>query len=146
DVLELGDELDDLEVLVLDLLALERSEASETHVEDGLRLELREVAPRHEVLARGIDVVRLADRLDHRIEVVEGDLQTLEDVGPSSCLAEVELGPASDDLLAMIDVVLEDASERQRLGLAVDQGEHVHVERELHRSVLEQVVQDLVRV
>ena len=34
----------------------------------------------------------------------------------------------------------------QRLGLAVDEGQHVHVEGQLHRRVLEQVVQDLVRV
>jgi hypothetical protein len=53
---------------------------------------------------------------------------------------------APDDLAAVVDVVLEDALERQRLRLAVDEREHVHVERELHRGVLEQVVQHLVRV
>ena len=45
-----------------------------------------------------------------------------------------------------VDVVLEHRLERQRLGLAVDQREHVHVERGLQRGVLEQVVQHLVRV
>ena len=40
DVLELGDELDDREVLLLDLLALEGREAGEPHVEDRLGLEL----------------------------------------------------------------------------------------------------------
>ena len=43
DVLELGDQLDDREVLVLDLLALEGGEAREAHVEDRLRLQLGEV-------------------------------------------------------------------------------------------------------
>ena len=38
------------------------------------------------------------------------------------------------------------ALSEQRLGLAVDQGEHVQVERRRHRGVLEQVVQHLVRV
>ena len=42
DVLELGDELDDREVLVLDLLALEGGQAGEAHVEDRLGLELGE--------------------------------------------------------------------------------------------------------
>ena len=93
-----------------------------------------------------LDVGRLADRLDDRVEVVEGDLEALEDVGPGAGLAEVELGPPPDDLAAVVDVVLEDALERQRLGLAVDERQHVHVERELHRGVLEQVVQHLVRV
>ena len=146
DVLELGDELDDREVLVLDLLALERGEAGEAHVEDGLGLQLGQVEARHEVVPGDVDVGRLADRLDDRVEVVEGDLEALEDVRPRARLAEVELGPPADDLAAMVDVVLEHAAQRQRLRLAVDERQHVHVERELHRGVLEQVVQHLVRV
>ena len=59
---------------------------------------------------------------------------------------EVEVGPAPDDLAAVVDVVLEHRLQRQRLRLAVDQGEHVQVERGLQRRVLEQVVQHLVRV
>ena len=96
--------------------------------------------------ARGLDVGRLADRADHLVEVVEGDLEALEDVGPLAGLAEVELGPPPDDLAAVLDVVGDDRLERQRLGLAVDEGEHVEVERQLHRRVLEQVVQHRVRV
>ena len=93
-----------------------------------------------------LDVGRLADRLDDRVEVVERDLEALEDVGPGARLLEVELGPPADDLAAVVDVVAEDALERQRLGLAVDEREHVQVERRLQRGVLEQVVQHLVRV
>ena len=64
---------------------------------------------RHEVRLRPCSTsARLADRLDHRVEVVEGDLEALEDVGPGARLAEVELGPAPDDLAAVVDVVLED--------------------------------------
>ena len=146
DVLELGDELDDREVLVLDLLALEGGQAGEPHVEDRLGLELGQVEPGHQVGPGEVDVGRLADRLDDRVEVVERDLEALEDVGPGARLAEVELGPPPDDLAPVVEVVDEDAPERQRLRLAVDEREHVHVERELHRRVLEQVVQHLVRV
>ena len=62
--------------------------------------------PRHEVRPGGVDVGRLADRLDHRVEVVEGDLEALEDVGPGARLAEVELGAPADDVAPMVDVVL----------------------------------------
>ena len=146
DVLELGDELDDREVLVLDLLALERRQPGQAHVEDRLGLQLGQLEPAHEVVAGGLDVGRLADRLDDPIEVVEGDLEALEDVRPGAGLAQVELGPAPDDLAPVVDVVLEDALERQGLGLAVDEREHVEVERRRHRRVLEQVVEHLVRV
>ena len=42
DVLELRDELDDGDVLVLDLLALERGEPPQLHLEDGVGLDLGE--------------------------------------------------------------------------------------------------------
>ena len=105
DVLELGDELDDRQVLVLDLLALEGGQAGQPHVEDGLGLELGQVEALHQVVAGDVDVGRLADRLDDRVEVVEGDLEALEDVRPGARLAEVELGAAADDLAAVVDVV-----------------------------------------
>ncbi len=104
------------------------------------------VEARHQVGAGVSTSRRLADGLDDRVEVVERDLEALEDVGPVARLAEVELGAAADDLAAPVDVVLEDGCERQRLGLAVDERQHVHVEGQLQRRVLEQVVEHLVRV
>ena len=87
-----------------------------------------------QVAARAVSTsADFADRLDDRVEVVEGDLEALEDVRPVARLAEVELGAPADDLAAPVDVVLEDGLERQRLGLAVDQRQHVHVEGELQR-------------
>ena len=97
-------------------------------------------------VAGDVDVGRLADGLDDRVEVVEGDLEALEDVRPRLGLAEIELGPAPDDLAPVVEVVDQHAAQRQGLRLPVDQRQHVHVEGELHRGVLEQVVQDLVRV
>ena len=104
------------EVLVLDLLALERGQAGESHIEDGLGLELGQVEAGHQVRAGRLDVGRLADGLDDRVEVVERDLEALEDVGPVARLLEVELGPAADDLAPMVDVVLEDRLERAASG------------------------------
>ena len=47
--------------LVLDLLALERGEASESHVEDRLRLDFGERELLHQVGARGLGRARGAD-------------------------------------------------------------------------------------
>ena len=52
DVLELGDQLDDVEVFVLDLLALQGGQPREPHVEDRLGLPLRQVEACHEVRLR----------------------------------------------------------------------------------------------
>ena len=108
DVLQLGDELDDGEVLVLDLLALERGQAAQLHLQDRVGLDLAEREARHQVGAGGLHVRRLADGADDRVEVVERDLEALEDVGPVARLLEVELGAPADDLAAPVDVVLED--------------------------------------
>ena len=113
DVLELGDELDDLEVLVLDLLALEGGQAGQAHVQDRLGLDLGQAEAGHQVGAGRVDVGRLADRLDHLVEVVERDLEAFQDVSPRPSLLQVELGPAPDDLAPVIDVVLQDGLERE---------------------------------
>jgi hypothetical protein len=128
DVLKLGNELDDGEVLVLDLLTLEGGQAAQLHLQDRVRLDLGEREARHQVRSCGLDVRRLADRLDHRVQVVEGDLQPLEDVSAVARLLEVELGAPPHDLAAPVDVVLEDLLEGQCLGLAIHQRHHVGVE------------------
>ena len=79
------------------------------------------VEARHQVAAGVVDVGRLADGADDRVEVVERDLQAFEDVRPVARLLEVELGAPANDLAAPVDVVLQDRLERQRLRLAVDQ-------------------------
>ena len=138
DVLQLGDRLDDRDVLVLDLLALERGEAAQLHLEDGVGLDLREAEAGHEVLAGVVHVRRTrgSSRMI-AVEVVERGLEALEDVRPVARLLEVELGPPAHDLAAPLDVVLEERLERQRLGLAVDERHDVGVEGQLQRGVLE---------
>ena len=49
-----------------------------------------------------------ANQRDHRVEVIERDLQAFEDVGARLGLAQLELGPAADDLAPELDEVLDD--------------------------------------
>ena len=83
-------------VLVLDLLALERGQAPELHLQDGVGLDLGQLEALHEVRARRVDVGRRADGRDHLVEVVERDLQAFEDVRALLRAREVELGAAPD--------------------------------------------------
>ena len=63
-------------------------------------------------------------------------------------LAKLELGPATDDVDPVLDVEPEELLERQRLGPAVDQGQHDDAETSPGRpgEVLEELIQDDVRV
>ena len=105
----------------------------------------REPEALHEVVARGLDVVRLADGADDRVEVVERGLEAFEDVGPIPGLLQVELGAPANDDLAPLDVVLQHGLDGQRLRLAVDERDDVGVEGHLQGGVLEEVVEDLAR-
>ena len=86
DVFEFGDELDHFEIFVLNLLALEGGEARKAHVENRLRLQLGELEALHEMGACDINVGCGTNRLDDRIKIVEGDLESFEDVGALTCL------------------------------------------------------------
>ena len=86
DVFEFGDELDHFEIFVLNLLALEGGETRKAHVENRLRLQLGELEALHEMGACHINVGCGANRLDHRIKIIKGDLESFEDVGALTCL------------------------------------------------------------
>ena len=87
-----------------------------------------------------------ADHLDDLVDVVVRDLEPFEDVRALPGSAKVVFAAAADDHAAVVDVVLEDLLERERARVLIDEGQHVQVERRLHRGVLVQVVQHERRV
>ena len=87
------------------------------------------------------DPARRADQLDHLVEVVEGDDQTLEDVGPFPGAGEIELGAPDDDLLAVVDEVLQQLLEVEDLRLVVEHPEQNDAEGGLHLGELVEVVE-----
>ena len=107
DVFQLGDELDDFEILVFDLLALEGGETRKAHVENCLRLQFTKLEALHELCASNIDVGRSANGLDDRIKIIECDLEPFEDVGALTGLLEFVFGATAHDDAAMIDVMLQ---------------------------------------
>ena len=101
--------------LRLELLDLEAGELGEAHVEDRLGLPLAQLEARLQLRARRRRVLGRADELDHRVDVVDGDLEPLEDVLALERLVELELRAAHDDFVAVRDVVLEHVLERHHL-------------------------------
>ena len=141
-IFQLGDELDEFLVLLLNLLTLQAGETPELHVEHGLRLDLRQVErPGHQGVLRLLGGLGASDRLDHLVQLVQRLDQALEDVVAIARLAEVELGSAANHVLAERDVLLQRRLQVDHPGLAVDECEHVHGERAAHRCVLVERVQ-----
>ena len=139
------DRLEHLGQLVLDLLPLEAGEPLQLHVEDGLRLDGRQAEGGHQALARLGGVARRADERDHLVEVVEGDLQAFQDVGPRLGLPQLELGPPPHHVAPEVHEVVDHLDQRQDARAAADNRQHDDAERRLQRGVLVEVVQDDVR-
>ena len=99
------DRLQQLGELVENLLPLQAGQALQLHVEDRLRLDLRQAELRHQPVARFGRALRRANQRDHRVEVIERDLQAFEDVIARLGLAQLELGAAAHDLAPELDEV-----------------------------------------
>ncbi len=132
-------------MLVLDALPLESGELAESKIEDRLRLDLGELEAGHELLARGVRVLGVADQRDHLVEVVEGDQVALEHVRALERLAQLVLRAAGDDLALVVEVVPDELEQRQRARDAVDEGDGVVAEGRLQLRVLEELVEDDLR-
>ena len=87
-------------------------------------------------------VGRGADRLDHLVQVVETDLETLEDVGPLLRALEVVACAAENDVAAVVDEELQCLLQAEHDRPPVDDREHDHPERRLQLGVLVEVVED----
>ena len=99
----LGDERLHLRELVFDLLALEAGEALQAHVEDGVRLDLRELEALDELGARIIGIFRLLDDLDDLVDVIECFGKAQEDVLAFLGAGEIVFRAARDDFLSVRD-------------------------------------------
>ncbi len=147
DRFELGDGLCELVVLVAQLLALQRGEAAQRHVEDVGRLRLAEVVRRElQCLARRVGRLRSTDQRDDRVDHVERLEQTLEDVRPVAGLVQPVLTAPGDDLDLVPDVFLEGHAQIEQARHAVDERHHVRREVALHRRVFVELVEHDLRV
>ena len=95
-----------------------------------------------EVFAGGYAGGRLANDLDDRVEVVEGDLVAEQDVFALAGLVEEEGGAAADYVDAVVDEGVDGLVEGKLLGLAVVDGQEDHGEAFLHLGVLVELVED----
>ena len=107
DALQVGDERERLLVLLHDLVALELGQALQAHVEDGPRLDLRELELRHEGGLRRVGALGLADQPDHEVELIDGLAQALEDMRALLGAGEIVLRPSRDHLAAEADELLQ---------------------------------------
>src|SRR5206468_8475971 len=116
-------------------------EPLELHVENCLRLNLREAEGRHQPIARFGHRFRGANQLDHLVEVIKGNSQALEDVIPRFRFPQIELDPAPDDFASELNERLDQLEQVHDLRPTTDDCEHDDAEAGLQRCVLVKVVE-----
>ena len=135
------DDLEQLGQLVENLLPLEAGQPLQLHVEDRLRLDLRQRELRHQAVAGLARTLGRANERDDGIDVIERDLEPFEDVTARFGLAQLELGPAAHDFAPELDERVDQLDQRQHLGSARGDGEHDDPEAALKGGVLIEIVQ-----
>jgi len=141
-VLQIGDLFHQFRVFGVDFFPFQPGETLEAHLQDRPGLGLREA----EAGAQGHGgLLGIRGRLDdghHRVDIVQGDDESRQDVGPFRGFGQLEAGPADDDLLAEVDEALENFLEIENPGLLVVDGQHDDAEGRFHLGVLVKLVED----
>ncbi len=146
DRLQPRDLLDQLLALLLELVALEAGQALQLHAQDLDRLDLAERKGLHQRVLRRVDVGRLADDPHDLVDVIDGDLQTFDDVEAVLRLLQLVARAAPDHVAAMDEVCLEHLLQVERARAVPDQRDVDHRERGLQIGELVELVQRDVRV
>ena len=141
DVLVVRDLGDKVLVLQTDLVGLQRREPAQLHLQDGVRLDLGEAVAILQLLAGHGCVGCRPDQRDDRIQLIEGQQQTQQDVIPFLGLAKQIAGAAFNRLDPEVEKHLKHLAEREQDRLTVHQRQHVSAEVALQRRQLEQIVQ-----
>ena len=131
-----------LPVFFFQLFPVESLQLNETHVADGLGLDVGEAEALHQVLL--CVVVAGTNDADDLVDVVLCEQQALQQMCPLFRLFQIIAGSADDQVLLEGQIFVQNVPQRQnlRLGLVLDQGQHVDGEAGLQRRLGKEAVQD----
>ena len=133
-------------MFVLDFLALERSQAAQREIEDRLRLQLRQPELLHQAGPRALGVLRSANQLDNRVQILQRDEQAVEDVQARLSFLQFESRAAREHNLAMLEERHQHLQQRHLLGPALVDAEQDDAVALLHLGQLVELVEDYARL
>ena len=141
DVLQIRDDRHQLVVLGAELVALQARQLLESHVQDGTGLNFTEFKLLHQAIARLLRRFAGTNQRDDRVDVVEGNDQALQNVGPFFRLAQIKLRATDHHIVPVLDVVRHHLLQVEQLRTAFHQGDVVDRERGLKLRVLVQLIE-----
>ena len=105
--------------LSVEFLLIEACELTESHLHDGLALNLVQSEAGLQSALCVLRSLALLDDIHHLVDVVAGDDESLQDVSPLLSLAEVVLGAADGDIVAVFHEVADEVLECEQLRTAL---------------------------
>ena len=133
-------------LLVFQFLAFQTGEGTQPHIHDGLGLHVCQTEPLHQPFFGFLRVGARTDDADHLVNVVQGDQQACQDVGPFFRLVQVVFRPSGDHFLLVLQIKLQHFQKGEDLRFVIDQGQHDHAKAVLQLGVFVQLVQDNIGI
>ena len=127
-------------MLVFQLLSFQSGESAQPHVHDGLRLGVGKLKAAHQAFLGDLRGTAGTDDMDHLVNVIQSDQQSLQDVIPFLRLIEIVFRSSGYHVLLMLQVELEHIQKIQYFGFVVHQRQHDDAEGVLKLGVLIQAV------
>ena len=114
DFLQIGDELHQVVILLMQLVDTQARQLAQSHVDDGLRLQFVEIESFLEVALGVSRCLALADDVDHLVDIIHGNDESFKNVSSFLSLFQVVLRTADGHLMAMIDEIADTFAQAQQ--------------------------------
>ena len=130
----------------LDLFTLQTGQAAELHIQNGLRLNLIQTEAAHQTRHSLIGILRITDRMNDRIQIVDRNPQTFQNMGTVLCLLQIKGRTSADDFLLEADVFRQNILQAALLRGTVYEHNVIDRKRSLQRRQTIQLIQKNFRL
>ena len=131
-------------VFLLNLFAFEAGELTEAHFHNSLGLHVAQLEGFHQGGLGGVYRFGGPNHLDYFVHVVQGNQQTLQDMGAFFVGRQFVFGAANHHLVAVFHIIMHQVAQIQKTRTAMHQGNVIDAERRLQRGKLIEFVENNV--
>ena len=146
DLLQVGNEFLQVVKLLMELIHTQTSQLCQAHIDDCLRLQLIKFEASLQVtlgICRGLTI---SNNVYHLVDIVDGDDQAFEDMGPLLSLTQIVLGATDGHIMTMLHEILDALLQVQQTGTTLHKCDIIDRERTLQGCHLEEFVEQHIGI
>ncbi len=125
-----------------DFIAFQAGQTLQPHVQDRLGLHIGQFKTLDQTGFGLTGRRRFTDQGHHIIQVIQGNLEPFEDVGPGFGLVEIKAGAPQHDLFTVADKMLQYLFQREQFRAVIDNRQENDTETVLHLGVFVELIDD----